>query len=115
VFTLFTSIALWLDSRFTSSGGGSEAYTTAGRAVKAGLTACDIVSEWLRYSVHTEGWYCLLSVGVRCVDMLLVAALLQHAACQLVCGVDVCRVAASLPAGVDQRRTPLRDALSRLA
>jgi hypothetical protein len=46
VFTLFTSIALWLDSRFTSHSGSSEAYTTAGRAVKAGLTACDIVSEY---------------------------------------------------------------------
>lgn len=46
VFTLFTSIALWLDSRFTSHSGSSEAYTTAGRAVKAGLTACDIVSKW---------------------------------------------------------------------
>jgi hypothetical protein len=45
VFTLFTSIALWLDSRFTATSGSSEAYTTAGRAVKAGLTACDIVSE----------------------------------------------------------------------
>lgn len=45
VFTLFTSLALWLDSRFTAAAGTSEAYTTAGRAVKAGLTACDIVSE----------------------------------------------------------------------
>jgi hypothetical protein len=45
VFTLFTSIALWLDSRFTAGGATSEAYTTAGRNVQAGLTACDIVSE----------------------------------------------------------------------
>jgi hypothetical protein len=46
VFTLFTSIALWLDGRFTANAGGSEAFSTAGRAVKAGLTACDIVSEF---------------------------------------------------------------------
>ena len=47
VFTLFTSVALWLDSRFTANASGSEAFSTAGRAVKAGLTACDIVSESL--------------------------------------------------------------------
>eukprot|EP00775_Hariotina_reticulata_P012232 gene12232-12370_t len=46
VFTLFTSIALWLDARATSGSKTSEAYTTAGRSVQAGLTACDIVSKW---------------------------------------------------------------------
>eukprot|EP00882_Tetradesmus_deserticola_P003386 GHRQ01003582.1.p1 GENE.GHRQ01003582.1~~GHRQ01003582.1.p1 ORF type:complete len:665 (+),score=225.71 GHRQ01003582.1:267-2261(+) len=70
VFTLFTSLALWLDSRFTAHSGSSEAYTTAGRSVKAGLTACDIVSKWTwaatllqssnvayKYGVSGPFWY----------------------------------------------------------
>lgn len=70
VFTAFTSVALWLDSRVSSQAGGSEAFTTAGRAVKAGLTACDIVSKWTwaatllqssnvayKYGVSGPFWY----------------------------------------------------------
>ncbi|WIA24070.1 hypothetical protein OEZ85_013681 [Tetradesmus obliquus] len=70
VFTAFTSVALWLDSRVGSQAGGSEAFTTAGRAVKAGLTACDIVSKWTwaatllqssnvayKYGVSGPFWY----------------------------------------------------------
>jgi len=45
-FSICTSIALWLDARVTEGGSGSENFSTAGRSVKAGLTACDIVSKW---------------------------------------------------------------------
>lgn len=70
VFTAATSVALWLDSRVTASSGTSEAFSTAGRAVKAGLTACDIVSKWTwaatllqssnvayKYGVSGPFWY----------------------------------------------------------
>jgi hypothetical protein len=65
IFTLFTSVALWLDSRFTASSGSSEAFSTAGRAVKAGLTACDIVSEYLCF-FHSALCVCWGGGGCLC-------------------------------------------------
>ncbi len=33
-------------SKFGGFGGDSESFSTAGRSIKAGLTACDIVAKW---------------------------------------------------------------------
>ena len=46
LFTLLTSVLVWLDYRFGGTSHTSEQFSTAGRTVKAGLTACDIVSKW---------------------------------------------------------------------
>lgn len=46
LFTLLTSVLVWLDYRFGGTSSTSEQFSTAGRTIKAGLTACDIVSKW---------------------------------------------------------------------
>lgn len=46
VFSLFTSFMVWLDERYNGVVGGSENFSTAGRSINVGLTACDIVSKW---------------------------------------------------------------------
>eukprot|EP00775_Hariotina_reticulata_P003269 gene3269-3546_t len=46
LFTLLTSVLVFLDHRFGGSSHTSEQFSTAGRSIKAGLTACDIVSKW---------------------------------------------------------------------
>ncbi|WIA11581.1 hypothetical protein OEZ85_011686 [Tetradesmus obliquus] len=46
LFTLLTSVLVFLDYRFGGSSHTSEQFSTAGRSIKAGLTACDIVSKW---------------------------------------------------------------------
>jgi Na+/proline symporter len=37
---------VWLDEKFGGANNTSESFSTAGRSVKMGLTACDIVSKW---------------------------------------------------------------------
>ena len=37
---------VWLDEKFGGSQTTSESFSTAGRSIKMGLTACDIVSKW---------------------------------------------------------------------
>ena len=37
---------VWLDEKFGGSQITSESFSTAGRSIKMGLTACDIVSKW---------------------------------------------------------------------
>uniref|UniRef100_A0A383VGD7 Urea active transporter n=1 Tax=Tetradesmus obliquus TaxID=3088 RepID=A0A383VGD7_TETOB len=46
LFTLLTSVLVFLDYRFGGASHTSEQFSTAGRSIKAGLTACDIVSKW---------------------------------------------------------------------
>lgn len=46
LFTLLTSVLVFLDHRYGGSSSSSEQFSTAGRSIKAGLTACDIVSKW---------------------------------------------------------------------
>jgi len=46
LFTLLTSGMVFLDYRFGGATHTSEQFSTAGRSIKAGLTACDIVSKW---------------------------------------------------------------------
>lgn len=46
-FSLFTTLLVWLDSKFAGTEyGSSELFNTAGRTVKSGLTASVIVSQW---------------------------------------------------------------------
>jgi Na+/proline symporter len=46
IFTLLTSVMVYADYRFGGTSYTSEQFSTAGRSIKAGLTACDIVSKW---------------------------------------------------------------------
>jgi len=46
IFSLLTSGALWLDDRFSGVHESADHFSTAGRTIKVGLTACDIVSKW---------------------------------------------------------------------
>jgi Na+/proline symporter len=46
VFSLLTSGMVWLDEKFGGASNTSENFSTAGRSIKMGLTACDIVSKW---------------------------------------------------------------------
>ncbi|GBF91782.1 urea-proton symporter, partial [Raphidocelis subcapitata] len=70
LFTLITASVTWLDHRFGGTSQTSEQFSTAGRSIKAGLTACDIVSKWTwaatllqsanvayKYGVSGPFWY----------------------------------------------------------
>ncbi|GBF99241.1 urea-proton symporter-like [Raphidocelis subcapitata] len=70
LFTLLTSVLVYLDYRYGGTSHTSEQFSTAGRSVKAGLTACDIVSKWTwaatllqsanvayKYGVSGPFWY----------------------------------------------------------
>lgn len=46
VFSLITSFMVWLDDRYNGVVENSESFSTAGRSINVGLTACDIVSKW---------------------------------------------------------------------
>lgn len=46
VFSLLTSLLVWLDYNFGGTAMTSEEFNTAGRSVKTGLTAAVIVSQW---------------------------------------------------------------------
>ncbi|GIL80101.1 hypothetical protein Vretifemale_9243 [Volvox reticuliferus] len=46
VFACIPTVLIWLDRRFGNFGRDSESFSTAGRSIKAGLTACDIVAKW---------------------------------------------------------------------
>lgn len=45
VFSICTACIVWADTRLMSHF-SSEHFSTAGRSIKMGLTACDIVSKW---------------------------------------------------------------------
>jgi SSS family transporter len=45
-FSLFTTLLVWLDAKFVGTVYTSEQFNTAGRTVKTGLTASNIVSMW---------------------------------------------------------------------
>ncbi|KAI8468533.1 MAG: urea active transporter [Monoraphidium minutum] len=70
LFTLLTSGVVFLDYKFGGTNHTSEQFSTAGRTIKAGLTACDIVSKWTwaatllqsanvayKYGVSGPFWY----------------------------------------------------------
>jgi urea-proton symporter len=46
VFSVFTTLLVWLDHKYGGTESTSEQYNSAGRSIKVGLTACDIVSKW---------------------------------------------------------------------
>ncbi|PNW79617.1 hypothetical protein CHLRE_08g360250v5 [Chlamydomonas reinhardtii] len=46
VFACVPTALIWLDRRFGNFGADSESFATAGRSIRAGLTACDIVAKW---------------------------------------------------------------------
>lgn len=46
VFAVGTSLLVWADERTSGKAETSEHFSTAGRSIKVGLTACDIVSKW---------------------------------------------------------------------
>ncbi|GLC42950.1 hypothetical protein PLESTB_000288600 [Pleodorina starrii] len=46
IFACIPTFFIWLDRRFGGFGRDSESFSTAGRSIKAGLTACDIVAKW---------------------------------------------------------------------
>ncbi|KAG2435987.1 hypothetical protein HYH02_011700 [Chlamydomonas schloesseri] len=46
VFALVPTFLLWADRKFGGTAADSENFATAGRSIKAGLTACDIVAKW---------------------------------------------------------------------
>ncbi|KAL6756843.1 hypothetical protein V8C86DRAFT_1810197 [Haematococcus lacustris] len=46
-FSILTSGLVWIDQKFSGNGPQtSEHFSTAGRSIPVGLTACDIVSKW---------------------------------------------------------------------
>ncbi|GFH33514.1 uncharacterized protein HaLaN_32897, partial [Haematococcus lacustris] len=46
-FSILTSCLVWIDQKFSGNGPQtSEHFSTAGRSIPVGLTACDIVSKW---------------------------------------------------------------------
>jgi urea-proton symporter len=45
-FSLFTTLIVWVDYTYGGTVKSSEAFNTAGRSVKTGLTASVIVSQW---------------------------------------------------------------------
>mmetsp|Transcript_3555 Transcript_3555/g.10340 ORF Transcript_3555/g.10340 Transcript_3555/m.10340 type:complete len:694 (-) Transcript_3555:691-2772(-) len=45
-FSLFTSLIVWMDYRFGGTRTSSEQFNCAGRTIKTGLIAVDIVSHW---------------------------------------------------------------------
>jgi urea-proton symporter len=70
VFSISTSVLVWLDHRFAGTRQTSENFSTAGRSIKASMTACDIVSKWtwaatllqssnvaFKYGVSGPFWY----------------------------------------------------------
>jgi len=46
VFSLFTSLVVYLGNRYSGHVQTSEEFSTAGRSIRTGLCACDIVSKW---------------------------------------------------------------------
>ncbi|GFR49725.1 hypothetical protein Agub_g11881, partial [Astrephomene gubernaculifera] len=46
VFACIPTLLVWLDRKFGGFGRDSESFSTAGRSIKAGLTACDVVAKW---------------------------------------------------------------------
>ncbi len=46
VFTLGTSVMVWLNNYYNGYSESSEHFSTAGHGIKTGLTASDIVSKW---------------------------------------------------------------------
>jgi len=70
VFSLFTAGMVYLGDKYTGHVHTSEEFSTAGRSIKVGLTACDIVSKWtwaatllqssnvaFQYGVSGPFWY----------------------------------------------------------
>ncbi len=68
-----------LHRRFGNFGGDSESFATAGRSIRAGLTACDIVAKWTwaatllqstnvawQYGVAGPFWYAAGAHGHGC-------------------------------------------------
>ncbi|GIL54634.1 hypothetical protein Vafri_10364 [Volvox africanus] len=46
IFALVPTFLIWFERRYGSASKDSENFSTAGRSIKAGLTACDIVAKW---------------------------------------------------------------------
>lgn len=46
VFGFITAGLVWIDIKYGGFNTSSEHFSTAGRSIKAGLTACDIVAKW---------------------------------------------------------------------
>ncbi|KAG2494461.1 hypothetical protein HYH03_007513 [Edaphochlamys debaryana] len=46
IFALVPTFLIWADRKWGGGGKDSESFATAGRSIKAGLTACDIVAKW---------------------------------------------------------------------
>ncbi|GLI71221.1 hypothetical protein VaNZ11_016286 [Volvox africanus] len=46
IFALVPTFLIWFERKFGSASRDSENFSTAGRSIKAGLTACDIVAKW---------------------------------------------------------------------
>lgn len=46
VFALIPLALIWIERKSGSLGKDSDSFATAGRSIKVGLTACDIVAKW---------------------------------------------------------------------
>ncbi|GIL80103.1 hypothetical protein Vretimale_12924 [Volvox reticuliferus] len=46
IFALVPTFLIWFERRYGNTSKDSENFSTAGRSIKAGLTACDIVAKW---------------------------------------------------------------------
>jgi len=70
LFAIFTAGLVFLGDRYSGHQTTSEEFSTAGRSIKVGLTACDIVSKWtwaatllqssnvaFQYGVSGPFWY----------------------------------------------------------
>ncbi|EFJ41619.1 hypothetical protein VOLCADRAFT_68028, partial [Volvox carteri f. nagariensis] len=64
VFAFIPTCLIWLDRRFGGFGRDSESFSTAGRSIKAGLTACDIVAKWTWAATLLQSTNVAYSFGV---------------------------------------------------
>ncbi|GLC42948.1 hypothetical protein PLESTB_000288800 [Pleodorina starrii] len=64
VFALIPTFLVWFDRTFGGGTKDSENFSTAGRSIKAGLTACDIVAKWTWAATLLQSSNVAFSFGV---------------------------------------------------
>ncbi|GLC42949.1 hypothetical protein PLESTF_001942000 [Pleodorina starrii] len=64
LFALIPTFLVWFDRKFGGGTKDSENFSTAGRSIKAGLTACDIVAKWTWAATLLQSSNVAFSFGV---------------------------------------------------
>ncbi|KXZ51617.1 hypothetical protein GPECTOR_12g581 [Gonium pectorale] len=64
VFACVPTVLIWLDRKFGTLRHDSESFSTAGRSIKAGLTACDVVAKWTWAATLLQSANVAFSFGV---------------------------------------------------